>query len=290
MADPTLADVDIVLIVGPMRTGTTLVAELLDTHPDVVYLGFELSEQWADWTRLPWGAPGSDDRHCPPLATTDATPERVQAVQAGLARRLRMHVGDGHRPAMVVLKNPHWWHRLPFVTTVLPGARIVRTRRSLLPTAASLQRLWQRSLTQHHRVHHLPIDPTRCWDYVPADEAAGLDPRRTFPGGDPKVLVEFLARTDRTLAATPAATQVRHEELLTTPDRVLDELQAALGLTARRLTPPEPLDPSRIHEWRRLLDDDDERHMRAAATAMGVDHLHDVTEADGFASGNGRGR
>lgn len=273
MTDPILADVDIVLVVGPMRTGTTLVAELLDTHPDVVYLGFELSEQWGAWTGLPWGAPGADDRHCPPLEAADATPERVQAVRTGLAGRLREQVGDGPWPTTVVLKNPHWWHRLTFVTAVLPGARIVRTRRGLLPSVASLQRLWQRSLTQHHRVHHLPTDPTHCWDYVPADRAGGLDPRRTFPGGDLEVLVEFLARTERALAATPVTTEVRHEELLTTPDRVLDEVQAAVGLRARRLTPPEPLDPSRIDEWRHLLDDDAEHHVRAAAVALGMDHL-----------------
>lgn len=276
MTDRILANVDFVLVVGPMRTGTTLVAELLDTHPDVAYLGFELSEQWADWTGLPWGAPGADDRHCPPLGPADATPGRVEAVRAGLARRLREHVGDGPLPTTVVLKNPHWWHRLAFVTAVLPTARIVRTCRGLLPTVASLQRLWQRSLAQHDRVHHLPNDPTSCWDYVPADEAAGLDPRRTFPGGDLAVLVEFLVRTDTTLDAATAetqATEVGHEQLLTNPDRVMVQLQRALEFTPHRLTPPEPLDASRINEWRRLLDGDAERAVRAAATAQGVDHL-----------------
>ncbi len=262
--DPTIIDVDVAVVVGPMRTGTTLVADLLGSRPDVAYLGFELSEQWADWTGLPWAAPGADDRTCPALTADDATPARVDAVRDGLTAQLREHVDlTGNRPDLVVLKNPHLWHRLPFVAAVLPWGRVVRTRRDRRATVASLRRLWDRSLAQHDHVHHLPRDPRRCWDYVPASEASTLDPQRTFPGGDVAVLGEFVDRAERELDAVAAdrpdlvLAEVAQEDLVLAPEDTTSEIQRALGLRPQPLAPPEPLDPARLDEWRHLLTEDE---------------------------------
>jgi hypothetical protein len=101
----TIDDVRILLVVGPMRTGTTLVAQLLGSHPDVHYLGFELAEQWADWTGLPWGAPGAGHITGPPLDTEDATPERVAAVRTGLGRLLADRTGTASAASMSASKN-----------------------------------------------------------------------------------------------------------------------------------------------------------------------------------------
>ena len=264
---PTIADVDVVLVVGPMRTGTTLVAELLASRPDVAYLGFELSEQWAGWTGLPWAAPGADDRTCPALSAAEATPERVTAVREGLTDLLREQVGPAAPPETVVLKNPHLWHRLPFVAEVLPRPRVVRTRRDRRATVASLRRLWDRSLAQHDHVHHLPRDPDRCWDYVPTGEVHDLDPQRTFPGGDVAVLAEFLDRAEARLDATAKAApelvdaEVAHEDLVRDLEETATRLQRDLGLDPVPLIPPEPLDPARLDEWRTLLSEDELRRL-----------------------------
>jgi broad specificity phosphatase PhoE len=249
-----------------MRTGTTLVAELLGSHPDVDYLGFELAEEWASWTGVPWGAPGADDVACPPLDATLATDEMADRVQAGLSELLRERGRRPERPGrVVVLKSPHFWHRLPFVLALLPGARVIRTRRGLLPTVASLRRLWERSLRDHGRVHHLPLGADACWDFVPTDLASDVDPPRTFPGGDVEVLAEFHRRVEDRLDAVErdrpdlVVASVDHERLVCDPSATTATLQAALGLPVRLLEPPEPLDPARCHEWRRLLDDEDLR-------------------------------
>lgn len=266
----TIDDVRILLVVGPMRTGTTLVARLLDSHPNAIYLGFELAEQWADWTGLPWGAPGADDIACPPFDTDDATPARVAAAREGLSRLLTTRTGatgapqeqdsgTGKPPGTVVLKNPHFWHRLPFVCTVLPSARIVRTRRPLLPTVASLRRLWGRALEQHGRVHHLPERPDHCWDFVPWRIKGRFDPRRTFPGGNPRVLAEFHDRVNRRLdqfaTSEPGRmiTEVDHEVLVRRFNETTALLLEDVGLPSATLHPPEPLDPQRLDEWRSLL-------------------------------------
>nr|WP_274387481.1 sulfotransferase [Salsipaludibacter albus] len=253
----------VVLVVGAMRTGTTLVARLLDSHSEVDYLGFELAEDWSAWTGLPWGAPGADDVACPPLHAMAASPSMARRTRAGLTRMRRDR--DVPRRNLVVVKSPHFWHRLPFMLALLPGARVVRTRRGMLPTVASLGRLWDRALRDHGRLHHLPEAPDACWDFVPADRADEFDPARTFPGGDVRVLAEFHGRVEdhldefeRARPGTVVAT-VEHERLVRAPGETTSMLQRSLGLPVRRLRPPEPLDPARCEEWRWLLDDDDLR-------------------------------
>lgn len=259
-APTDILDVDVALVTGPMRTGTTLVARILDSHPRAAYLGFELAEQWADWTGLPFGAPGADDVACPPLDAADATPGRVERARAGLNRLLRRHLADtGARPDLVVLKSPHLWHRLGFVFEVLPQARVVRTRRGLMATVASLERLWERALAQHGRVHHLPSDVSRCWDFVPAAGAGGYDRDRTFPGGRVEVLAEFVDRVENALDQLErrrpgrCATVVSQRHLLFEFDETIRQLQTSLNLPLLALEPPEPLDPARLDEWRELL-------------------------------------
>lgn len=270
----TIATTDIVLVVGPMRTGTTLVARLLDTHPDVAYLGFELAEEWAEWTGLPWGAPGADDVACPPYGAEVATPERIASVHAGLEALVRRRTDGGSWPGTVVLKSPHFWHRLPLLCALLPRTRIVRTRRGLLPTVASLRRLWDRSLEQHDRVHHLPVDPRRCWDFVPAADADDHDPARTFPGGDVRVLAEFCRRVEAELDAFGAAdpdrmaTEIHQESLVSDLDGTSRCLQQALGLPVDELIPPHPLDPGRNEEWRALLTEEEQRLIRRDAPRL----------------------
>lgn len=257
----SIDDLDVAVIVGPMRTGTTLVAELLDSHPEVAYPGFELSEEWADWTGLPWGAPGGDDVACPPLRRSDAMRDRILAIRAGLTKRFEEHIGasPGPRPRTVVLENPHLWHRLPFLRAVLPGVRIVRTRRGRQATVASLDRLWDRAVVQHGRMHHLPLEQDHCWDFVPAADADTYQEERTFPGGDVRVLAEFVDRVERQLdrfdAEQPARIvhEVIHEDLVRAPVPASRSLQSALGLPISELRPPEPLDPGRVDEWRQLL-------------------------------------
>lgn len=255
-----IAGLDTAVVVGPMRTGTTLVARLLGSHPQAAYLGFELAEQWSAWTGLPFGAPGSDDVACPALGAKDATTERIAAARTGLDRLLREHVGaTGRTPGLIVLKNPHFWHRVPFVLRVLPQARIVRTGRDLPATVASLRRLWERSLEQHGRAHHLPRDPDRCWDYVPAAHRHRYAPSRTFPGGRIEVLVEFVQRVERRLDRVERshgdrfAATVRHGDLVEDFRATSAALQGRLGVPVAVLEPPQPLDPSRLDEWRELL-------------------------------------
>lgn len=247
---------DPIIIVGTFRSASTLVAELLGSREDCHYLWFELSEEISRATGVPFGAPGPDDLLCPPLTSDDADDEQAYALRQFLRDRCEL---DGVEPgARLVIKNPHLWHRLGWVRALLPGARLVVTVRDLRPTVASLKVLWQRSLRQHARMHHLPEDPERCWDYVVPEESDRFAPVRLFPGGNVEVLAEFWLRANRRLAAAVEAGRVtavvRHERTLADPHRAASELQRTLGLDPARLRPPEPIEPRRQQEWRDRLE------------------------------------
>lgn len=240
-----------VVVVGTFRSASTLVAELLGSRDEHHYVGFELSEQISDATGVPFAAPGSDDRTCPALGPRDATPAQARSLRELVVQRARCEgAPPGVRP---VVKNPHLWHRLGWLRALLPEVRIVATVRDLRPTVASLKVLWQRAVRDHDHLHHLPPQPDRCWDYVPPREAAGYDPRRTFPGGDIGVLAEFWLRANRRLAGSAErgaiAAVVRHERTLEDPDATMEQLQRRLGLDPVHLDPPEPIEPGRQEEW-----------------------------------------
>lgn len=244
------------IVVGTFRSASTLVAELLGSREDCHYLGFELSEQISDATGVPFGAPGSGDLRCPPLDVADATPAQARATRELLRDRCEQ---EGVEPGTrLVIKNPHLWHRLGWIRALLPGALLVATSRDLRPTVASLKVLFQRSLRREDHLHHLPLDPNSCWDYVPS-QAEGLARERTFPGGRVDVLAEFWLRVNCRLAEAAAGGMleavVRHERTLEDPDRAADRLQRELGLQPVSLDPPEPIEPARQEGWRDRLTD-----------------------------------
>lgn len=247
---------DPIIIVGTFRSASTLVAELLGSREDCHYLWFELSEEISRATGVPFAAPDSDDLLCPQLTCDDATDEQAHAMRRLL--RARCERDDVEPGAHLVIKNPHLWHRLGWVRTLLPHARLIVTVRDLHPTVASLKILWQRSLRQHAHMHHLPEDPDRCWDYVAPEESHRFPSDRIFPGGSVEVLAEFWLRANRRLAAAVETGQVvavvRHERTLADPDRAAHRLQRALGLDPVSLHPSEPIEPERQDEWRDRLD------------------------------------
>lgn len=296
-----LAVVDPVFLVGSVRSGSTLLARWLGSHPRLAYLGFELSEVWSEAGGVEIACPDTLDAHCPAWNDAELPAERAEALRHALGQRL---VLDGAEPGDRLLnKNPHLSNKLPLVTGLFPDARLVVTARDLPSTVASTERLWRKVFEQHGRRHLLPaIDPEAsraglapCWSQTPPVDPDDVDPRRLFPGGAWEVLAEYWLATyeavdagfarARELSRTagrdlPEPILVCHRDLVADPGGTLERVLDALDLPARDLAPPAPLDPTRNDRWRELLGPDG-----VAALGRFVDRNRERIEALTWADG-----
>jgi adenosyl cobinamide kinase/adenosyl cobinamide phosphate guanylyltransferase len=109
-------------VVGCARSGTSVVGELLASHPDVSY-AWESHRVWNYVVR-----PGKHDR----LTAEAASPRAARRVRRGLQERA------GQERPLLVEKNPRNTLRIPFVKALFPDARIVHVVRDGRDVACSL--------------------------------------------------------------------------------------------------------------------------------------------------------
>jgi len=242
----------VVLIVGPPRSGSTLLHTLVARYLDVTWVPNAL----ASWWMSPAWAMSRRYGRCPSVdgldelvfdrgrtrgpnsphefgwfwrlylgapATDEMTPEEIaRADWVGLAREIHGLAGLAGRP--VVLKNPN---AVDFQTRPLaehlPSVRFVRVRRSLPHVVHSI-------LRARREVHG---DVSRWWSVVPANAASWsvLDPVEQVV----RQVRAIEAALDAAEAALPPGTlyTMTYEDLAADPDRALRDLASAAGLAVR---------------------------------------------------------
>jgi len=136
-ADAGLADARPLFIVGMPRSGTTLVEQILASHPNVVALG-EV-DHFRDAVLDVVGAPASPKR---PGAGRGGFPERVRELDPGDFRRLgRAYVmrfgGAGRNAIRITDKMPRNFFFAGLIRLALPHARIVHCVRDPVDTCLS---------------------------------------------------------------------------------------------------------------------------------------------------------
>lgn len=121
--DPSRAPI---FIVSLPRSGSTLLEQMLDSHPDVEALG-ELPHIPALMRTMMEAA----TRHgitSVPVAIMGLSPADRTAMGAEYLRRSAMHQKSG--ACHFVDKMPHNWSNIAFIRQILPNARIIDIRRS----------------------------------------------------------------------------------------------------------------------------------------------------------------
>jgi hypothetical protein len=123
-----------IVVIGSPRSGTTLLGNLLGTHPQLAQV---------EEPRLTWKF-GNDDKS-DMLRAADARPKVCQHIRRTFAKA----VSDAHRERLLE-KTPSNSLRMEFVDRVLPGCIFIHTIRDGVESVLSIRKFWE------HHAHGLP--------------------------------------------------------------------------------------------------------------------------------------
>lgn len=249
-------------VVGAMRSGTTVLADLLGRSPRVAHCPFELKDVWSSVGGVAQASPKTRDRTCLELGADDARPGQREALQEAFEARVRALAPAKSKDAIFLNKNPHLANKLELVGELFPDARFVWVRRAPHRVVASLRRLFS-DVCKRQSTWHIWPEPElerghRCWSAAfSREELTHLDPRRVFPGGDPQFLAEYWLEANAAIAQSlerrpEQFIALDEEDLVADPLAVLARCEAFLGVPLTE-SPAAGLDPSRNEEWRHLL-------------------------------------
>jgi tetratricopeptide (TPR) repeat protein len=226
---------DPIFILGMPRAGSTLVEQILSSHPqiegtaelpDIIALVRELSlgDQHQD---------GLGARY--PAVLADLTPDRLQALGEDYLARTRAQ-RTSERPFFID-KMPNNWAHVGFIRLILPNARIIDARRH--PLACGFSNFKQHYARGQHFSYALATIGAYYRDYV-----------------------RLMAHFDR--VAPGAVHRVLHERLVADPEAEVRGLLAFLGL---------PFDAAclRFHENRRAVRTASSEQVRRPISQEGLD-------------------
>lgn len=253
-----------IFIVGTMRSGTTLLADLLGMHQDIVYCPFELKHIWSKVGGVSMASPKTRDKNCPNLDSHDAHVGQANRLTEAFYTEFERNLGNKSVSARFLNKNPHLCNKLSFVNALFPDARFIWIYRDLPRVVASLRKLFIYSYETHKTWHYWPDkknDKTvRCWDCYYGDELPeNVDKSRCFPGGDKKYLAEYWYETNKAVAdfskTIPASRflAIREEELIANPQITLAKCYAFLEVLLQIPNRIDKIDSNRNEVWVNLF-------------------------------------
>ena len=235
---------DPVFVLGMPRSGSTLVEQILASHPlvegtrelpDIEMLARRLAARHAPDAP---GGPGAA-LHAHVAALAAAPPEAFAEAGAAYLAATRVHRKTG-RP-LFIDKMPNNWAFVPFIRLILPNARIIDTRRGAMATCFSLfKQHFARGQAFSYRLDHLA---------------------RSYRA--------YVALMDHIDAVAPGTiVRVDHEALVADPEAGIRALLAALRL---------PFDPACLTFWQteRAIQTASSEQVRRPINRDGLDRWRD---------------
>ena len=251
-----------IFLVGSMRSGTTLLADLLGDSPDIAHCPFELKDIWSKFGNTKMASPKTGDTECPACFANHASPLiRANLIDAFLARISKLN--NKNKDAVFLNKNPHLCNKLEFVDTLFPDARYIWIQRDLYSVVASLKRLFSDVYSRQKTWHWWPkpsgFTENRCWHAsFEINTLSAIEKNRIFPGGSLKYLAEYWLESNRAVANFFSdipkwkGIKVSEEALVICPHEQMARLFGLLQLPLFLGEVP-PLDINRNTEWKDLL-------------------------------------
>ncbi|MDM5225447.1 sulfotransferase [Cytobacillus sp. NJ13] len=227
-----------VFLVGCMRSGTTLFAELLGTHPNIIHCPFELRRVWSREAGVPMAAPKTFDHKCPHLTEKDVKPGQRERLSKAFIDEMRKNKGSKKlKNSLFLNKNPHLGNKMPFVNELFPDAKFIWIYRDMPSVTASLKKILNRNVVHYWPPKNDP-DTVRCWECFFTAIPSHIDRERCFPGGDVRYLAEYWYETNKAISEFANSISsdrifiIKEEDLVSQPEKILSNCLNFLGLPA----------------------------------------------------------
>jgi len=133
-----------IIFVNNTRSGTTLVQNLLDLHPEIVKW-FEPRTLWM------YADPG---RNHDEFEEDDASEEVITYIRSRFLKYQRENGGQ-----RVAEKTPHNVFKVPYVNKIFPEARFVYVIRNPFSFISSCELKWQKTVTSKGIIRRLKVTP-----------------------------------------------------------------------------------------------------------------------------------
>lgn len=230
-----------VILVGAMRSGTTLLADLLGESSQIIHCPFELKDVWSKVGGVQMASPKTRDTLCHELGAQDVQLGQREKLTTAFMERMAANSSGKSLNAVFLNKNPHLCNKLPFVDALFPDARFIWIYRHMPSVVSSLCSLFEdvnrRQQTWHYWPEFQRIEVNRCWSAYHIPVPDGIDITRCFPGGDVRYLAEYWLESNRAVATffanLPPERQliVQEEALIEKPNEQLEKCFKFLGLS-----------------------------------------------------------
>jgi hypothetical protein len=272
-------ETDVSFLLGIPRSGTTLLATMLDRHPDIAVP----PEPWLmlaldQFGRVPFRHPANANVLA--QAIDDLLPAELRiAAAASFARTVYRTIASASGKKHFVDKTPRYHHVLPLLASVCPGSRHIILLRNPLDVAASMRSTWRvdsasliTSEADHPCLFDLVLGPERLLAFAEDHQAQVMVVRYEDLVEDPPT---WLAEIVRFLGQST--------------DPMMLEAMLAFGGAARhagRMGDQKILATDRPHArsvgaWKAAFTVDE---LQRIADGLGRDHFEKLGYADAFAA------
>ncbi len=109
-----------IFLVGAMRSGTTLFADLLGEANEIVNCPFELKDIWSAVGGVQMASPKTRDALCHELGAKDAWPGQREKLTTAFLERMSINGCDKSANAVFLNKNPHLLQQAATCRCIVP--------------------------------------------------------------------------------------------------------------------------------------------------------------------------
>ncbi|HUN23510.1 MAG TPA: sulfotransferase [Anaerolineales bacterium] len=260
-------------IIGAMRSGTTLLAETLDLHPEIVHCPFELRDIWSKYGGVSMASPKTKDRFCCFMDETNQKPYQAQLISDEFNKRYKKHGRFKNKNAYFLNKNPHLCNKIRLLKTIFPESYIIWIMRDMYSVIHSLSALFEKIYTSKNYFHYWPEasskETFRCFSCFDKNFVNKYNVRkdRLFPGGNMEYLAEYWLESNLSLAdyysehSSSKLFRISEEELIAEPHKKLSEICDFLAINNNNFNKNRftNWDLSRNDKWKKSQTENDKK-------------------------------